>query len=106
VVVTNPTHFAVALRYDEKRMRAPIVVAKGVDLLAARIREVATENNVPIFEAPPLARVLYRNVDIGGEIPSTVYQAVAQVLTYVFQLRVAKRSGFQPPPRPDVTVEE
>lgn len=106
VIVTNPTHFAVALRYDEKRMRAPIVVAKGVDLIAARIREVATENNVPIFEAPPLARVLYRNVDIGGEIPATVYQAVAQVLTYVFQLRVATRSGFQPPPRPDVTVEE
>ncbi|GFE83199.1 flagellar biosynthesis protein FlhB [Steroidobacter agaridevorans] len=106
VIVTNPTHFAVALRYDEKRMRAPIVVAKGVDLVAARIREVATEHNVPIFEAPPLARVLYRNVDIGGEIPATVYQAVAQVLTYVFQLRVARRSGFQPPPRPDVTVEE
>jgi flagellar biosynthetic protein FlhB len=106
VVVTNPTHFAVALRYDEKRMRAPIVVAKGVDLVAARIREIATENNVPIFEAPPLARVLYRNVDIGAEIPSTVYHAVAQVLTYVFQLRVAQRSGFQPPPRPDVTVEE
>lgn len=106
VIVTNPTHFAVALRYDEKRMRAPIVVAKGVDLIAARIREVAAEHNVPIFEAPPLARVLYRNVDIGGEIPATVYQAVAQVLTYVFQLRVAKRSGFQPPPRPDVTVEE
>lgn len=106
VIVTNPTHFAVALRYDEKRMGAPIVVAKGVDLVAARIREIATENNVPIFEAPPLARVLYRNVDIGAEIPSTVYQAVAQVLTYVFQLRVARRSGFQPPPRPDVTVEE
>lgn len=106
VIVTNPTHFAVALRYDENRMRAPIVVAKGVDLVAARIREIATEHNVPIFEAPPLARVLYKNVDIGGEIPSAVYQAVAQVLTYVFQLRVAKRSGFQPPPRPDVTVEE
>jgi len=106
VIVTNPTHFAVALRYDEKRMRAPIVVAKGVDLLAARIREIAAEHSVPIFEAPPLARVLYRNVDIGGEIPATVYSAVAQVLTYVFQLRVAKRSGFQPPPRPDVTVEE
>jgi flagellar biosynthesis protein FlhB len=106
VIVTNPTHFAVALRYDEKRMRAPIVVAKGVDLIAARIREIGAEHSVPIFEAPPLARVLYRNVDIGGEIPSTVYSAVAQVLTYVFQLRVAKRSGFQPPPRPDVTVEE
>jgi flagellar biosynthetic protein FlhB len=106
VVVTNPTHFAVALRYDEKRMRAPIVVAKGVDLIAARIREIATENNVPIFEAPPLARVLHRNVDIGAEIPATLYKAVAQVLTYVFQLRVARRSGFQPPPRPDLDVEE
>jgi flagellar biosynthetic protein FlhB len=106
VIVTNPTHFAVALRYDEKRMGAPIVVAKGVDLVAARIRELGAEHSVPIFEAPPLARVLYRNVDIGGEIPSAVYSAVAQVLTYVFQLRVAKRSGFQPPPRPDVTVEE
>jgi flagellar biosynthesis protein FlhB len=106
VIVTNPTHFAVALRYDEKRMRAPIVVAKGADLIAARIREIATEHSVPIFEAPPLARVLYKNVDIGGEIPATVYQAVAQVLTYIFQLRVAKRSGFQPPPRPDVTVAE
>lgn len=106
VVVTNPTHFAVALRYDEKRMRAPIVVAKGVDLVAARIREVAGEHNVAVFEAPPLARVLYRNVDIGGEIPSSLYVAVAQVLSYVFQLRVAKRSGMQPPDRPDVQVTE
>lgn len=106
VIVTNPTHFAVALRYDEQRMRAPIVVAKGVDLVAARIREVATEHNVAIFEAPPLARVLYRNVDIGGEIPASLYVAVAQVLSYVFQLRVAKRSGLQPPERPVVEVAE
>jgi flagellar biosynthetic protein FlhB len=106
VVVTNPTHFAVALRYDEKRMRAPVVVAKGVDLVAARIREVAGEHAVPVFEAPPLARVLYRNVDIGGEVPSSLYVAVAQVLSYVFQLRVAKRSGLQPPPRPTVEVVE
>jgi flagellar biosynthetic protein FlhB len=106
VIVTNPTHFAVALRYDEKSMRAPIVVAKGVDLLAARIREVASEHNVAIFEAPPLARVLYRNVDIGAEVPSNLYVAVAQVLSYVFQLRVAKRSGVQPPERPDVNVAE
>jgi flagellar biosynthesis protein FlhB len=106
VIVTNPTHFAVALRYDEKRMRAPIVVAKGVDLVAARIREVAGEHAIPIFEAPPLARVLYRNVEIGGEIPSNLYVAVAQVLTYVFQLRVAKRAGQQPPPKPDVDVKE
>lgn len=106
VIVTNPTHFAVALRYDEKRMRAPIVVAKGVDLVAARIREVANEHAVPIFEAPPLARVLYKNVDIGGEVPSSLYVAVAQVLTYIFQLRAARRSGQQPPPRPVVSVTE
>ena len=106
VIVTNPTHFAVALKYDEKRMRAPIVVAKGVDVIAAKIREVAGENAVPIFEAPPLARVLYRNVDIGDEIPSTLYVAVAQILTYVFQLKVAKKAGHQAPPKPDVTVEE
>jgi flagellar biosynthesis protein FlhB len=106
VIVTNPTHFAVALKYDEKRMRAPIVVAKGVDVIAARIREVAGENAVPIFEAPPLARVLYRNVDIGDEIPATLYVAVAQILTYVFQLKVAKRAGGPVPPKPDVEVQE
>jgi flagellar biosynthetic protein FlhB len=106
VVVTNPTHFSVALKYDEKRMRAPIVVAKGVDLVAAKIREVAGEHAVPIFEAPPLARVLYRNVEIGEEVPSNLYVAVAQILSYVFQLRVAKRAGQQPPPKPDVEVKE
>ncbi len=106
VVVTNPTHFAVALKYDDKRMRAPIVVAKGVDAIASKIREVAGEHAVPIFEAPPLARVLYRNVDIGGEIPATLYVAVAQILTYVFQLKVARRAGHQPPPKPDVEVQE
>jgi len=106
VVVVNPTHFAVALKYDEKRMRAPVVVAKGVDLVAARIREVAGEHAVPIFEAPPLARVLYRNVDIGAEIPGNLYVAVAQILTYVFQLRVAKRAGGPVPPKPDVAVQE
>jgi len=81
-------------------------IAKGVDVIAAKIREVAGEHAVPIFEAPPLARVLYRNVDIGDEIPSTLYVAVAQILTYVFQLKVAKRAGHQAPPKPDVTVEE
>jgi flagellar biosynthetic protein FlhB len=106
VVVVNPTHFAVALKYDEKRMRAPIVVAKGVDVIAAKIREVAGEHAVPIFEAPPLARVLYRNVDIGDEIPAPLYVAVAQILTYVFQLKVANRAGHQPPPKPDVEVQE
>jgi flagellar biosynthetic protein FlhB len=101
VVVTNPTHFAVALKYDEKRMRAPIVVAKGADEIAAKIREVAGEHKVPIFEAPPLARVLFRNVDIGDEIPATLYVAVAQILTYVFQLKVGQK-----PPRPDIEVQE
>lgn len=102
VVVVNPTHYSVALRYDEKRMRAPIVVAKGVDAIAARIREVATENLVPIFEAPPLARALYRHVEIGAPIPSSLYVAVAQVLTYIYQLRAARRSGDVPPTPPTI----
>lgn len=100
VVVTNPTHYAVALRYEDSRMRAPIVVAKGTDLIAARIREVASENGVPIVEAPPLARALHRSVAIGGEIPAALYAAVAQVLTYVFQLRVARDAGVALPPPP------
>ncbi len=108
VVVTNPTHIAVALRYDEQRMRAPIVVAKGADEVAARIREVAVESRVPIFEAPPLARALHRAVPIGGEIPTSLYVAVAQVLTYVYQLRTARRTGAAPPapPRIDPTAFE
>lgn len=106
VIVTNPTHFAVALKYDEKRMRAPVVVAKGADVIAARIRELATEHAVPIFEAPPLARVLYKNVDIGGEVPASLYVAVAQVLSYIFQLRTYRRSGGNPPAPPVVDVTE
>ena len=106
VIVTNPTHFAVALKYDDKRMRAPIVVAKGADVIAARIREIGTENQVPIFEAPPLARTLYRNVEIGQEIPSSVYVAVAQVLTYVFQLKTAIKEGGVKPEKPVVEVVE
>jgi len=102
VVVVNPTHFAVALRYDEKRMRAPLVVAKGTDLIAARIREIATEHAVPIFEAPPLARALYHNVEIGSEIPATLYVVVAQVLTYIYQLKAARTSGARPPEPPAI----
>jgi len=102
VVVTNPTHFAVALRYDDKRMRAPIVVAKGADVIAARIREIATEHNVPLFEAPPLARALHRHVEIGGEIPSNLYVAVAQVLTYIYQVKAARRYGAVPPQPPAI----
>jgi flagellar biosynthetic protein FlhB len=100
VVITNPTHYAVALRYEDARMRAPIVVAKGRDLIAQRIRELATENNVPIVEAPPLARALHANCELGDEIPSRLYAAVAQVLTYVYQLRNAKRLGLGTPPAP------
>jgi flagellar biosynthesis protein FlhB len=102
VVVVNPTHFAVALRYDDKRMRAPVVVAKGADVIAARIREVATESLVPIFEAPPLARALFKSVEIGNEIPATLYVAVAQVLTYIYQLKSSRRSGMNPPTPPDI----
>ncbi len=102
VVVVNPTHFAVALRYDEKRMRAPLVVAKGADLVAARIREIATAHSVPIFEAPPLARALFQGVEIGSEIPTTLYVAVAQVLTYIYQLRAARTSGARPPEPPAI----
>lgn len=108
VVVTNPTHFAVALRYDEKRMRAPIVVAKGADEVAAKIREIATAHNVPLFEAPPLARALFRSVDLNEEVPARLYVAVAQVLTYIYQLKAARRSGAVPPTPPtiDPSVEE
>ena len=103
-VVVNPTHFAVALRYDEQRMRAPLVVAKGQDLIAARIREIADEHRVPVFEAPPLARALHRHVEIGAEIPATLYVAVAQVLTYLAQVRAARRAGASPPPPPAIEV--
>jgi len=104
VVVVNPTHFAVALRYDEQRMRAPIVVAKGRGLIAARIREIAAEHRVPIFEAPPLARALHRHVEIGAEIPAALYVAVAQVLTYLAQLRAARAGGASAPPPPAIDV--
>ena len=108
VVITNPTHFAVALRYDDKRMRAPVVVAKGADEVAAKIREIAGEHKVPIFEAPPLARALFRAVDLNEAVPAGLYVAVAQVLTYIYQLRAAKQSGAVPPTPPtiDPSVEE
>ena len=93
VVVTNPTHFAVALKYSEGKMRAPRVVAKGADAVAARIREMAAEHNVPLLEAPPLARALFRHTELGDEIPATLYAAVAEVLAYVFQLRHFQQAG-------------
>ncbi|MCU0976230.1 MAG: flagellar biosynthesis protein FlhB [Steroidobacteraceae bacterium] len=90
VVVTNPTHYAVALKYEPGRTRAPRVLAKGRDLVALEIRRVAAEHGVPLFEAPPLARAIYATTELGREIPSGLYLAVAQVLTYVYQLRAAR----------------
>ncbi len=87
VVITNPSHYAVAIRYDEAGTGAPRVVAKGADHVAAKIREVAMDAGVPLFEAPPLARALYAHVEIDREIPAALYTAVAQVLAYVYQLR-------------------
>jgi flagellar biosynthetic protein FlhB len=101
VIVTNPTHFAVALKYADGEMRAPRVVAKGVNLVAARIREVGREHNIPLLEAPPLARALYHNVEIGREIPGALYGAVAQVLAWVYQLRRYKKEGGMAPDEPE-----
>ncbi|HEX4949630.1 MAG TPA: flagellar biosynthesis protein FlhB [Blastocatellia bacterium] len=87
VVVTNPTHFAVALRYDREEHAAPIVVAKGADDMAQRIREIARAHNVPVVENPPLARALYRTVEIGRMIPADLFRTVAELLAYVFRQR-------------------
>jgi flagellar biosynthetic protein FlhB len=87
VVIVNPTHFAVALKYDPDNMRAPRVLAKGVDLIAQNIRRIAEEHRVPVFESPKLARALYRSADLNQEIPAGLYLAVAQVLSYVFRIR-------------------
>ena len=87
VVVTNPTHYSVALKYDSTDMAAPVVVAKGVDAVAFRIREVANENDVPIVENPPLARVLFASCEIDDQIPEEQYKAVAEVISYVFKLK-------------------
>jgi len=105
VIVTNPTHYAVALRYHGNSMRAPKVIAKGVHLLAARIREVAEEHRIPILEAPPLARALYHHAELESEIPEKLYTAVAEVLAYVFQLkRYNEYGGKAPQPPVDVPV--
>lgn len=96
VVVTNPTHFAVALAYEEGRNRAPVVLALGADQIAARIRELAAEHDIPIVEAPPLARALYRYGELEREIPSTLYNAVALLLAYVYQLRALPQRAALP----------
>ncbi|MDT8363051.1 MAG: flagellar biosynthesis protein FlhB [Nitrosomonas sp.] len=107
VVVTNPTHYAVALKYQDRSMQAPKVIAKGVHLLAARIRDVATEHHIPVLEVPPLARALYHHVELEAEIPEKLYTAVAHVLAYVFQLRRYQTYGGTPPPElPEIIVPD
>ncbi len=107
LVVMNPTHYAVALKYDEGSMGAPRVVAKGMDLLALKIRDIATENRVPVLEAPPLARALYTHTELDMEVPVALYSAVAQVLAYVYQLKQALTGqGSMPGNLPDLDVPD
>ncbi len=97
VVITNPTHYAVAIRYKENNMRAPVVVAKGADVLALKIREIAAEHNIMTLEAPKLARALFAHADLDSEIPEALYSAVAEILAYVFQMRLFNtHGGLQP----------
>ena len=96
VVITNPTHLAVALRYDSSRMAAPLVVAKGAGHMAEQIRRIARENSIPVIENKPLAQSLYRVVEVGMSIPETLYQAVAQVLAHVYSLRKKVRQVKEP----------
>jgi flagellar biosynthesis protein FlhB len=108
LVVMNPTHYAVALRYDEAAMGAPRVVAKGADLLALRIRDLAKEAGVPVLQAPPLARALYTHCEVDHEIPARLFAAVAQVLAWVYQLRQATATGRSldtPAPQPAVPAD-
>jgi len=103
VVITNPTHYAVAIRYDSESRNAPIVVAKGVDFVALKIREIAAEYDVPILEAPPLARAIYHSTELDDEIPSGMFTAVAQVLAYVYQLkRFRDHHDVSAPHQPDL----
>jgi flagellar biosynthesis protein FlhB len=105
LVVMNPTHYAVALKYDDATMAAPRVVAKGADLMALRIRDIANDAHVPVFELPPLARALYAHAELDREVPAALFAAVAQVLAYVYQLRAALAGrGAMPGELPPLTV--
>ncbi len=101
VIITNPTHYSVALKYDPENMAVPVVVAMGKNLVALKIREIANEAGVEIFEAPPLARTLYAHCRLGQEIPGQLYYAVAQVLAFIFQLRQAREKGLEIPEQPE-----
>jgi flagellar biosynthetic protein FlhB len=100
VVITNPDHFAVALKYDESNMQAPILVAKGADLVAEKIKEIASDNEIPIVSIPPLARSVFYFTELNDEIPADLYIAVAQVLAYVYQLDLYKRGKAKRPNSP------
>ena len=104
LVVMNPTHYAVALKYEEATMSAPHVVAKGADLLALRIRDIAAEAKVPVLQMPPLARALYAHTEVDQEIPAALFGAVAQVLAWVYQLHAVVARGGDAPPPPSVQV--
>lgn len=107
-VLMNPTHFAVAIRYDDKTMRAPQVISKGADLLAMKIRDIAKNNSIPVLRSPMLARALYANAELDQDIPASLYTAVAQVLAYIYRLKAAMRGdGPMPgePPQPFVPAE-
>jgi len=106
VVITNPEHFAVALKYDQVAGKAPMVVAKGADIIAASIRKVAIHNDVTLVEAPPLARAIFYNAEIGDEIPEALYLAVAQILAYVYHLKTAKEQGTEAPDIPTTTLPD
>jgi flagellar biosynthetic protein FlhB len=109
VVVTNPSHYAVALKYDSAKMGAPQVVAKGMNLIAAKIRQLAVDNDIPLLEAPPLARALYRHADVGEQIPAPLYTAVAEVLAYVYQLHAFSadaRNLLRPTPPVELSIPE
>ena len=106
VVITNPTHFAVALRYDATRMQAPVVVAKGADLVAARIRQVADKHEVTIVSAPPLARALYASTELNQEVPAGLYLAVANILSYVYQLNALQTGDAIPAEPTDLPIPD
>ncbi len=107
VIVTNPTHYAIALRYDQENMLAPEVVAKGSGVVAANIRRVGLEHQVPMIESPMLARAIYFNTELGAAIPAGLYLAVAKLLAYVFQLRIYRTDGGLKPEMPtDLSIPD
>jgi len=91
VVITNPTHYAIALQYDNQKNAAPMVVAKGIDFLALRIKEIAMDNDIPIIENPSLARAIYDQVEVDKEIPEEFYKAMAEIFSYVYELKKGKK---------------